>query len=744
MKVELHGQTRSGVIFSLFDDETSPTASQEFFTTSWDFASATQRPADGQPQDNGEEGVELHSCPPAPFCDEDLFPEIVNPQVGSPLASSPVGRNPLHHRPPKSASSIKSASTPSGKNVGSSRRRNARRQAKKLAAEVAKAIQIERLGNVALTHHFKDSAIRKHARPSAIFTVAASARAQDFPHSAGGSWVGPRDVKGRTVPWTLKELEELGYEYVPYVKGRNVFFLDASGTIIGGLVDCPSSADWASVIEEAGRSLNAARSLAIRHGAFPKGYWVHRRGSYLTLSVGVSMGGGQKRPGVLVHQLLIRRKIAQSLLKNQAIKRVAGYQSSAFAFLAPRVFCRYAEDLGRLFENDSSLKWNFANSIFPACGFNCGPQCVTVDHFDHANLSWGLCVVTPFGRFDYQKGGHLVLHGLRKVIEFPPGTSAAFPSAVLEHSNTPVQPGEERTSMTQFAAGGLFRWVSYGYQTSKSLSTTEKGRAFRDEVNGEEGRRWAEGIALFSTMDTWKLVLFCSFCCSAGFEGTLLIALCEAVFGVAASDGISQLKVQGTRRERFPSTFGLLAVHSLPHSPQHQITLAFVVASPGRQVTPTCHCHHRPAPLHSASPPCVWCTTTPPMPISLSASAQHMRTDGLNIVSRDTRSSFWQRQRLPLIDVPAGAASRSSSLTRRDVSTGSTSRSRRPSLSFPQCLSLDEATHVLPEQGQRLENLNWRLGHLQNLIGDTDNANSASSPNAWVTSSTRRRGGKHA
>ncbi|KAJ3530191.1 hypothetical protein NMY22_g8678 [Coprinellus aureogranulatus] len=483
MKFKPHDQTRSGVIFSLFDDEDAPIASQEFVTTSWDFASATQRPVDGQPQDNGEEDVELHSRPPAPFCDEGLFPEIVNPRVGSPLAVSPVVCNPLHHRPPKNASSIKSATAPSGKNIGSSRRRNARRQAKKLAAEVAKTIQIERLGNVALTHHFKDSAIRKHTKPSAIFTVAASTRAQDFPHSAGGSWVGPRDVKGRRAPWTLKELEELGYEYVPYVKGRNVFFLDANGTIIGGLVDCPSSADWASVIEEAGHSLSAARSLAVRHGAFPKGYWVHRRGSYLTLSVGVSMGGGQKRPGVLVHQLLIRRKIAQSLLKNRAIKRIAGYQSS-------------------IRERQLS-EMELCKLHLPCVRLQLRPTMRDVDHFDHANLSWGLCVVTPFGRFDHRKGGHLVLHGLRKVIEFPPGTAAAFPSAVLEHSNTPVQRGEERTSMTQFAAGGLFRWVSYGYQTSKTLSTTEKGRAFRDEVNGEEGQRWAEGISLFSTMDTW-------------------------------------------------------------------------------------------------------------------------------------------------------------------------------------------------------------------------------------------------
>ncbi|KAJ3526778.1 hypothetical protein NMY22_g10031 [Coprinellus aureogranulatus] len=446
---------------------------------------------DAQQGDGDLEGVGLHPRPHTPFDDSDLFSEIIQPQ-GSPARASSTRRQ---QKATATRQPIRK------KNGGSDRRRNARRG----AAQAAKAKQLERHGNIALTFHFKDSTIRKYAKPNAIFTVAGPAPAQDFPHSAGGSWIGPQGVRGKNIPWKLKELEELGYEYVPYVKGRNIFFIDANGVIIGGLIDCPPSADWAAVIEEVRRSLSAARSLGTRHSAFPPKYWIHRRGSYLTLSVGVSMGGGQKRPGVLVHQLLVRRRIAQSLLRNKSIGRVAGYQSSAFAFLAPRVFRRYAEDLGPLFENDAdSLKWNFVNSIFPACGFNCGPQCVTIDHLDHANLSWGLCVVTPFGKFDYRKGGHLVLHGLKKVVEFPPGTSAAFPSAVLEHSNTPIQPGEERTSMTQFAAGGLFRWAAYGYQTSKTLSTTENGRAFRDQVDGEEGQRWAEGIGLFSTLSSWS------------------------------------------------------------------------------------------------------------------------------------------------------------------------------------------------------------------------------------------------
>ncbi|KAJ6626308.1 hypothetical protein B0H10DRAFT_2303954 [Mycena sp. CBHHK59/15] len=38
-----------------------------------------------------------------------------------------------------------------------------------------------------------------------------------------------------------------------------------------------------------------------------------------------------------------------------------------------------------------------------------------------------------------------------------------MPSGCVDHGNTPLQPGETRTSMTQYAAGGLFRWVAYDF-----------------------------------------------------------------------------------------------------------------------------------------------------------------------------------------------------------------------------------------------------------------------------------------
>ncbi|KAJ7933153.1 hypothetical protein B0H13DRAFT_1475610, partial [Mycena leptocephala] len=107
----------------------------------------------------------------------------------------------------------------------------------------------------------------------------------------------------------------------------------------------------------------------------------------------------------------------------------------------------------------------FTNSIFPSVTFNCGPDTFTFDHCDFLNLSHGLCGVTSGGKYNHKRGGHLYLKQLRLVIEFPSGASMLIPSGCVDHGNTPIQPDETCHSITQYAAGGLFRWAAYGYKS---------------------------------------------------------------------------------------------------------------------------------------------------------------------------------------------------------------------------------------------------------------------------------------
>ena len=119
---------------------------------------------------------------------------------------------------------------------------------------------------------------------------------------------------------------------------------------------------------------------------------------------------------------------------------------------------------------------------------------MSVRHLDFLNLAFGWCAVTSFGSFNYKTGGHLILWDLGLVIEFPPGATILIPSAVMSHSNVTIGESERRYSMTQYAAGGLFRWVENGFRLDRKLSKKQKQR--RGAVAAE---RYDFALSLFCT-----------------------------------------------------------------------------------------------------------------------------------------------------------------------------------------------------------------------------------------------------
>jgi hypothetical protein len=172
----------------------------------------------------------------------------------------------------------------------------------------------------------------------------------------------------------------------------------------------------------------------------------------------------------------------------------------AFAAFAPKLYGYLAQNLQALFDKHPHLAHNFSNSIFPAASFNCGPKTVSLDHTDHNNLSHGLCALTALGAYDHTLGGHLILFGLKLVVQFPVGSTVLIPSGCMEHGNTPISEGETRLSIAQYAAGGLLRWVSYGFQSAKSLLKTKAGKRLKKTIDKGAGERWREGLAMFSTV----------------------------------------------------------------------------------------------------------------------------------------------------------------------------------------------------------------------------------------------------
>lgn len=195
-------------------------------------------------------------------------------------------------------------------------------------------------------------------------------------------------------------------------------------------------------------------------------------------------------------------------MAHPSFKRIAGFSSSVFRSWAPKLHGYYEKNFDGLFSSNPKLRRIFDNSIWAAAAFNFGPRTCALKHRDCANLPFGWCSITVLGDFDPTnlKGGHLVLWELNLVIKFPPGSTILIPSGAISHSNTAIGRGESRCSFTQYSAGGLFRWMSYGKQKSseffQGMSAAEKERV----ATGNEAR-CRFGLSHFSTVEEIKDIL---------------------------------------------------------------------------------------------------------------------------------------------------------------------------------------------------------------------------------------------
>ncbi|KAI0644828.1 hypothetical protein C8Q79DRAFT_912471, partial [Trametes meyenii] len=264
--------------------------------------------------------------------------------------------------------------------------------------------------------------------------------------------------------------------------------IDRDGVVFAVLAGSPNDDGWAAAMAEICVVLDSARSELLG----PDGREAeHRCGFFPTIACGISYGGGQKEP-TASPRLPREKSITDALLANRSIQRVAGFGSAAFRLFAPKLHAYYSDTLDALEARHPRLKRNFKNSVFARITFNLGPKTVTYVHIDQNNLPAGLCAITALGDFDPELGGHLILWDAGLVIEFPPGATILIPSALLRHSNTAIRPGETRYSLTQYSAGGLFRWVECGFKTQKAFEA--EGGTFK--LSGSE--RWAKGLSLYS------------------------------------------------------------------------------------------------------------------------------------------------------------------------------------------------------------------------------------------------------
>ncbi|KAJ3730305.1 hypothetical protein C8R42DRAFT_568963 [Lentinula raphanica] len=220
---------------------------------------------------------------------------------------------------------------------------------------------------------------------------------------------------------------------------------------------------------------------------------LHRRGKYFAKSFGISFGGGQVHPANFT-QLKADEEAWNDFRAQPETQKLARRVDYLFKCYFPRLHSLYTNVLADLCKGDSNLDPNFKGCCFAASTLNF-ERAVSVPHRDSKNLVCGECAVHSEGSFDYKKGGHLVLWDLKLIVEFPPGCTAIFPSALFRHSNTSIQPKESRHSMTFYSASSLFRWRHNSYMSDKDFLAG----APREELvkwNEHRDNLWKTGLDL--------------------------------------------------------------------------------------------------------------------------------------------------------------------------------------------------------------------------------------------------------
>lgn len=157
------------------------------------------------------------------------------------------------------------------------------------------------------------------------------------------------------------------------------------------------------------------------------------------------------------------------------------------------------ETLETLESTNPQLRRPYKNTAFAASTYNLGPATICWPHRDSSNRVCNPCANGPFGPYDWRRGGHLIIHEARLVIQLRPGDIMLFPSALVTHGNIPIQPGELRFSFTAYSAGGLERWIQQGFMTEEEWEATKPDAAAA--FHAAAPIRLAEAFSQFQTIE---------------------------------------------------------------------------------------------------------------------------------------------------------------------------------------------------------------------------------------------------
>ena len=176
--------------------------------------------------------------------------------------------------------------------------------------------------------------------------------------------------------------------------------------------------------------------------------------------------------------------------------------TAMFTLWSPDVHKSVSDVVDQLLQHGLSISKLWAANAYPCAALNFGPPVCCKPHKDSSNSPKALCNIQAFGQYDPATGGRLYIRELRVFIQFPAGSTALIPSAILKHGNTPVAPYEVRLSFTQFVPGGLFQYIDNGFRTEKGLLKKSK-RLYRGKM-AEKSMRWEKVLKTIPTLEQLK------------------------------------------------------------------------------------------------------------------------------------------------------------------------------------------------------------------------------------------------
>ncbi|KAJ7075098.1 hypothetical protein B0H15DRAFT_806410 [Mycena belliarum] len=430
----------------------------------------------------------------------DVTPNIPSPSSATPaLPSLPLQETPATY--PLSAKQRQKAKA--------SRRRDLEREKARAASSnpALKAVNHKRLAGAknAALQLAVDAATLPHSKPAWL-----GCRAEEDSTSDTTNTRGPHEPSSGlgTTSYTQEQVDALsgtqGFMYIDWLGEATIPIVDSQRRVIAVLGGMPHDrVGWQEVTDGATRMMQE-RTSSIQ---LTDEQLHHRRAqkAFPAIARGLSHGGGQTEPGMLCNNTANTR-LTDELLAHTYFQRLARFGSGTpptatmlFSMWAPLLFAFYQAQM-HLLAGWKPMRRTFVGSVFAACTFNFGPHAICARHIDFANLVWRWCAITALGFFDANLGGHIILWDLRLVIRFPPGATILIPSALVGHSNVPIQEHEYRASFTQYTAGGLFRWVRNGFKTDKDYRASSTAAEMAARKIEDEGR-WEQGMKMFSVID---------------------------------------------------------------------------------------------------------------------------------------------------------------------------------------------------------------------------------------------------